>query len=303
MFKLLKRNLHTATSGTKYSLEYKKYFSDPNNNVIKSFFHDVPINFNKEKGTVSMIVEIPRYEQGKFEISKKLPLNPIVQDIKSDKLRFINNIYPFNGYPCNYGAIPQTWEDPTLPIIINNNKYFGDNDPLDICELSSNLTHIGNLKTVKILGALAMIDDGEMDWKLISIDINDKLSDKLNDIDDIELNLPNVLSDLTTWFKNYKKPMNKPENKFEFNAKWLNKSKALDIIEECNERWKLLINKKLNDQNNIDPKLIKKFPTVFNNTLTETPDFNKLNKVEIIKAANHPNHVPPEAREIFYYKN
>lgn len=293
MFKSFSRSLHTVTSGTKYTSGYKKYLTDGNHNV-QSFFHDVPINFNKSNGTINMIVEIPRYEQGKFEISKELPLNPIVQDTKKGKMRFINNIYPFNGYPCNYGAIPQTWEDPTLPIEIGGSRYFGDNDPLDICEISSGFTHIGNQKTVKILGALAMIDDGEMDWKLISIDISDKLAPQLNDIEDIEIHMPNLLADLTKWFKNYKLPMGKPENQFEFNGRWLNKSKALAIVEECHQRWELLVNKKSTGS---------KLPTVFNNTLDKTPDYSKVSHVDIVTSETHPSHVPAEARDIYYYKN
>jgi inorganic pyrophosphatase len=39
-------------------------------------------------------------------------LNPIKQDIKNDKLRFVNNVFPHHGYIWNYGALPQTWEDP-----------------------------------------------------------------------------------------------------------------------------------------------------------------------------------------------
>jgi inorganic pyrophosphatase len=39
-------------------------------------------------------------------------LNPIKQDVKNGKLRFVNNIFPHHGYIWNYGALPQTWEDP-----------------------------------------------------------------------------------------------------------------------------------------------------------------------------------------------
>ena len=35
---------------------------------------------------------------------------------------------------------------------------------------------------MKILGAIALIDGGETDWKVMSIDINDPLADSLNDI-------------------------------------------------------------------------------------------------------------------------
>ena len=39
-----------------------------------------------------------------------------------------------------------------------------------------------------------MIDDGELDWKLIAIQSSDPLASKLNDIDDVEKTMPGVVS-------------------------------------------------------------------------------------------------------------
>ena len=39
---------------------------------------------------------------------------------------------------------------------------------------------------VKPLGVYAMIDDGELDWKVIAIATSDPLADKLNDVEDVE---------------------------------------------------------------------------------------------------------------------
>ena len=39
---------------------------------------------------------------------------------------------------------------------------------------------MGEVKQVKVLGVLAMIDDGETDWKILGIDVNDPNADKLN---------------------------------------------------------------------------------------------------------------------------
>ena len=52
-----------------------------------------------------------------MEINKKEKFNPITQDVKKDKLRFVNNVFPHHGYIWNYGALPQTWEG------IKNNKH------------------------------------------------------------------------------------------------------------------------------------------------------------------------------------
>jgi inorganic pyrophosphatase len=42
-----------------------------------------------------------------MEISKEEPFNPIKQDIKRGKLRFVRNCFPHHGYIWNYGAFPQ----------------------------------------------------------------------------------------------------------------------------------------------------------------------------------------------------
>ena len=37
--------------------------------------------------TLNMVVEIPRFSQAKFEITRDRPLNPIRQDLKQEKSR------------------------------------------------------------------------------------------------------------------------------------------------------------------------------------------------------------------------
>ena len=38
----------------------------------------------------------------------------------------------------------------------------------------------GEVKQVKILGVMALIDEGETDWKVLAIDVNDPLASKMN---------------------------------------------------------------------------------------------------------------------------
>ena len=80
----------------------------------------------------------------------------------------------------NYGALPQTWEDPNH--VDKCTKAKGDNDPLDAIEIGAKIATRGEVKQVKVLGVLAMIDEGETDWKLVTIDVNDPLASKVNDI-------------------------------------------------------------------------------------------------------------------------
>ena len=67
---------------------------------------------NVDANEFNMVVEVPRWSNAKMEINLKGQLNPIKQDVKKGKLRFVANCFPHKGYIWNYGAIPQTWEDP-----------------------------------------------------------------------------------------------------------------------------------------------------------------------------------------------
>jgi inorganic pyrophosphatase len=42
----------------------------------------------------------------------------------------------------------------------------GDNDPVDVVEIGSSQLKMGGVYRVKPLGVYAMIDDGELDWKV-----------------------------------------------------------------------------------------------------------------------------------------
>ena len=55
------------------------------------------------------------------------------EDVKKGKLRFAANVFPHKGYIWNYGAIPQTWEDPEH--IDPDTKCRGDGDPVDVIEI------------------------------------------------------------------------------------------------------------------------------------------------------------------------
>lgn len=72
-----------------------------------SAFHDLPLFANEQRTILNMVVEVPRWTNAKMEISKSEPFNPILQDIKKNKLRFVRNCFPHHGYIWNYGAFPQ----------------------------------------------------------------------------------------------------------------------------------------------------------------------------------------------------
>jgi inorganic pyrophosphatase len=98
--------------GAPNTLEYRVFFETADKKPI-SPFHDIPLFANASKNVLNMVVEIPRWSNAKLEISKEEFLNPILQDTKKGKLRYVRNCFPHHGYIWNYGAFPQTWEDPT----------------------------------------------------------------------------------------------------------------------------------------------------------------------------------------------
>ncbi len=93
----------------------------------------------------------------------------------------------------------QTWEDPsrTHP----ETKARGDNDPLDVCEIGEQVGFVGQVKQVKVLGIMALLDEGETDWKVIVIDVTDPLASKLNDIEDVKKHLRGLIKDTNEWFR------------------------------------------------------------------------------------------------------
>jgi len=216
--------------------DYRVYFKDSQTGNVISPFHDIPL---KNGDNFNMVVEIPRWSNAKMEIATKEPLNPIKQDVKKGKLRYVKNFFPHHGYIWNYGALPQTWEDPTHKDA--NTGVNGDNDPIDVVEIGGKIHPRGSVIQVKVLGVLAMIDDGETDWKVFCIDVNDEDAANLNDIDDVKKLKPGLVEATVEWFKYYKVPDGKPVNEFAFNDEAKDKAFAESVIMQTHEQWKNLM--------------------------------------------------------------
>ncbi len=135
--------------------------------------------------------------------------------------------------------VVQTWEDPN--VVHQETKAKGDNDPLDVCEIGELVAKPGEVIQVKVLGVMALLDEGETDWKIMVINVNDPLAPKLNDVEDVERHLPGLLRATNEWFRIYKIPDGKPENQFAFSGECKNKKYAMDIVRECAEAWEKLV--------------------------------------------------------------
>jgi len=222
--------------GAPNSLGYRLYIKDGSGKLVSSM-HDIPLKSGE--GVYNMVVEVPRWSNAKIEIDLKSGLNPLKQDVKKGKLRYVANCFPHHGYIWNYGAFPQTWEDPNHTDESTGCK--GDNDPLDVCEIGQKVHKRGSVVQVKILGTFALIDEGETDWKVLAIDVTDPLAENLNDIHDIEKLMPGFLAATVEWFKIYKMPDGKPANQFAFDDKPKDREFAEGVVSSCHTFWKKLM--------------------------------------------------------------
>jgi len=64
------------------------------------------------------------------------------------------------------------------------------NSAVDVVEIGESQRKIGEVLKVKPLGALAMIDEGELDWKIVAISLDDPKASLVNDVNDVEKHFP-----------------------------------------------------------------------------------------------------------------
>jgi len=198
-------------------------------------WHDLPLfpPPGSPPNVVNFMCEIPKLMTAKLEVQKKVPHNPIMQDKKKGALRY----YTYGASFFNYGMLPQTWEDPALK---GFNGTSGDNDPLDVMEIGSTAFKVGQVKPVKVLGDLQLIDQGELDHKIIVIALDDPLAASLNSAADLPRVMPGVLEKLVEWLKMYKTTDGKAVNVLASDTP-STVPVAMGVVNECHSSWKKLV--------------------------------------------------------------
>lgn len=233
--------LDLDSKGDEDTLDYRIQAVDASGKKSISLWHDISLTHLDEKtdadtGYLNFVCEIPKFTRKKYEIATDEPGNPIKQDTKKGVLREFKKGDIF----FNYGCFPQTWEDPTF-IHPDADGCRGDNDPLDVCEIGARIVLPGDIRAVKVLGIICMIDEGECDWKVVVIDAADKWAPFINDINDVEEQLPGMLSAIREWYRTYKIPDGKPPNVFGLDERFMDKEYAMQVIDECHVAWEELI--------------------------------------------------------------
>ena len=138
----------------------------------------------------------------------------------------------------NYGAFPQTWEDPKH--LAPETNAIGDNDPLDCIEIGVRQLQTGEIAAVKPLGIFALVDSDETDWKVLVLNVDDPMADMLHDLDDIREHLPGMLEGIHHWLRMYKTPQG-ILNRFGFDGEPRGREFAARVIEENHDFWKALV--------------------------------------------------------------
>ena len=220
--------LEHEPEGMERTLEFRIKFTHKDKKI--SPWHDIP--YRASPDTFHMMCEIPKWTRAKYEIATKEPGNPIKQDEKKGVLRE----YKHGDMLFNYGFMPQTWEDPEH--VSKDAGFKGDDDPLDMVEIGCRQMKTGQVAEVKVLGVLAMIDDGETDWKVFCIRVDDPLAGCINDVEDIDRELPGLVDTMREWFREYKVAEGKPLNKFALDEKCMNREYTERVIEETHGFWK-----------------------------------------------------------------
>lgn len=162
-------------------------------------WHDVSIGKDSPIN-VTGIIEIPKNCRAKYELDKDSGL------LVLDRV-----LYSSINYPANYGFIPQTYCD--------------DDDPLDILVISQIEIVPMCLVDARPIGVMRMMDEGEMDDKIIAVATHDMSVNHYEDISELP---EHWIKELRSFFENYKEL----ENKTVVVEDFQNKATAHEIIEQ-----------------------------------------------------------------------
>jgi inorganic pyrophosphatase len=158
-----------------------------------------------EKIVVDALIEIPLNSRNKYEV-----------DHTTGRIHLDRVLYTAMTYPTEYGIVENTLAP--------------DGDPLDILVICKDPTFPGCIVPARVLGYLSMIDDGKVDYKLISVVDCDPRYDNVNELSDLPVF---ELEEIENFFQNYKVLQGiKVET-----GGYHHRHSAAKIIEECREAY------------------------------------------------------------------
>lgn len=138
-------------------------------------WHDVDPG-NNLTACFTTIIEIPLGSSNKYELDKKSGL------LKLDRV-----LHSAVYYPANYGFIPQSLSE--------------DGDPLDVLVLGAEPVYPLTLVAARAIGLMTMLDQEELDHKIIAVHINDPEYNSYRDAHELP---PHKLAVIKRFFEDYK---------------------------------------------------------------------------------------------------
>lgn len=159
-----------------------------------------------KNNVVHALIEIPLGSKNKYELDKS-----------TGRILLDRVLYAAMIYPAEYGIIENTLAP--------------DGDALDILVICSDPTFPGCTVPARVLGYLDMVDNGKLDYKLISVVDCDPRYDDIQELEDIS---PFVLKEIANFFANYKVLQNIQVQVGTYHSK----EEAMRIIEECKENYR-----------------------------------------------------------------
>lgn len=167
-------------------------------------FHRIP--HHSKMGWVNCFIEIPAGSRIKYEFNEDYDIFEVSRILpRKDR-------YPFGEiqFPMAYGCIPRTLSE--------------DGDCLDVLIYGSKNIERGTLVEGKIIGALKVVDNGKLDYKMLVIPFFSPLFSSLNSLNDIG----SAHEEITEFFKTYKNDL--PSELRPEVGPWISGNEAEDIF-------------------------------------------------------------------------
>jgi len=160
------------------------------------------------------VIEIEKGSKVKYELDKQTGM------LLMDRI-----LYTSTHYPASYGFIPRTYAD--------------DGDPLDVLVLCTEPIAPLSLVQVYPIGVITMVDNGNMDEKIIAIPFGDPTYNCYRTIDALPFH---VFSEMRHFFKVYKELENKETAVKEVKSQ----REAVEIIQKAIDMYKNIFGKEKN---------------------------------------------------------
>lgn len=95
---------------------------------------------------------------------------------------------------------------------------------------------MGSVVSVRVLGSLELIDEGETDHKIVALRLDDVDAHRISDMASLEFAKPGITAKLIDWLKMYKTSDGKGVSTLSSDLP-TSKAEAYAIIDECHQRW------------------------------------------------------------------